>query len=790
MGNIIGSFYHWLHGKWPAGLVEPLPKIDEDGQTSVDNVYVVGDLTGIPLLKFASLSGANAIRKIVKKGRLEPLHNKDGGAKPGSDSNSYPLVIIGGGVSGYAAAMEATKQGIDFLLIESARPFSTIENFPKNKPIFTYPKDVVIESELNVRETMDTKEKLLTDLKQQVIDAKVESSVKRVTHLNKQGKFTKLSIAGEDPIYAQNVVVAIGKSGDYRKLGVTGEDKDKVVNRLHDPAIYKGKNVLVVGGGDSAIEAAIACSQEGANVTLSYRNKELTRPKEESLIKLQTLADEGKLRLELGSTVQSVADTTVSLQRKGEDDFELPNDAVLSLIGREAPLNFFKKSGIHLKNESTIKGWILFALFLVIVVGVYDWKGFGFLNGIWSQPAFPSNAPAVLSSFGDSWEEAVNDRSTLLGTVAMSMKSRSFYYTFVYTSLIGIFGIMRIRRRKTPYVKVQTSTLFLIQAIPLFILPEVVFPYMGYNGLFDAGWLKAFADSLFPAYISAEQLALREWPEWGHPRAYWHAYGFILAWPLNVYNVFTSTPIVGWLIISAIQTFVIIPALIYKFGKGAYCGWICSCGALAETVGDTQREKMPHGPFWNKLNMIGQVILVAAFVLLIIRILGWVYPESWMNNTFSMFLEGKNSDGALVNPISWKWTVDILLGGILGVGLYFKFSGRVWCRFACPLAALMHIYARFSKFRIFAKKEKCISCNMCTSVCHQGIDIMSFANKGKPMEDPQCVRCSACVQTCPTQVLSFGQIDRKTGKVEKYDNLIATSAQSQFVDASTEAKSA
>jgi ferredoxin len=70
----------------------------------------------------------------------------------------------------------------------------------------------------------------------------------------------------------------------------------------------------------------------------------------------------------------------------------------------------------------------------------------------------------------------------------------------------------------------------------------------------------------------------------------------------------------------------------------------------------------------------------------------------------------------------------------------------------------MHVYARFSKFRIFAEKKKCISCNVCTSVCHMGIDVMNFANKGLPMQDPECVRCSACVQSCPTGVLAFGEL--------------------------------
>jgi NosR/NirI family transcriptional regulator, nitrous oxide reductase regulator len=87
----------------------------------------------------------------------------------------------------------------------------------------------------------------------------------------------------------------------------------------------------------------------------------------------------------------------------------------------------------------------------------------------------------------------------------------------------------------------------------------------------------------------------------------------------------------------------------------------------------------------------------------------------------------------------------------------------------------MHVYARFSKFRIFADKKKCISCNVCTSVCHQGIDIMNFANKGLGMQDPQCVRCSACVQMCPTGTLTFGRIGKDGNAV--YDRLPASPVQ-------------
>ena len=283
---------------------------------------------------------------------------------------------------------------------------------------------------------------------------------------------------------------------------------------------------------------------------------------------------------------------------------------------------------------------------------------------------------------------------------------------------------------------------------------------MGYNGWFNddttGGWI---ADNLFEKYIPASAYAAQQWPDWGHPRAYWRAYGLILFFPLNVYNVFTPSVHAWWLAISVVQTLVLLPLAIRYLGKGVYCGWICSCGGLAETMGDAHRTKMPHGPLWNRVNMLGQGILLIAVILLGLRIFGWIRPESWINQNFNLLLEGK-SGGNLVNPISYKWAVDILLGGIIGVGLYFKYSGRVWCRFACPLAALMHIYARFSRFGIVAEKKKCISCNVCTSVCHMGIDIMNFANKGLPMRDPQCVRCSACVQSCPTGVLQFGQVNR------------------------------
>ena len=230
----------------------------------------------------------------------------------------------------------------------------------------------------------------------------------------------------------------------------------------------------------------------------------------------------------------------------------------------------------------------------------------------------------------------------------------------------------------------------------------------------------------------------------------------MLAWPLFVWNFFNWKPLSWWLVIGCVQTFVLIPLIVRRWGKGAYCGWICSCGALAETMGDTQRQKMPHGPAWNRVNLVGQAILAICLLCCSPR----ASSPGRRRIPRSAQQLGTLYDALFYSHAVYDYyhVVDMFLAGIVGVGIYFWFSGRVWCRFACPLAALMHIYARFSRFRIFADKKKCISCNVCTSVCHQGIDIMSFANKGLPMEDPECVRCSACVQSCPTGTLQFGRV--------------------------------
>ena len=756
--NPIALYTHWLHTQWPAGTVEKLPSAASDGSTNVDGLYIVGDLSGVPLLKLSANAGTEAARLIADqlKGEGEP---PDG---------VLDLAIVGGGTSGFAAAKEAKKLGLRCAVFEASEPFSTIVNFPKGKPIYTYPTDVPVEGDLAFHEKSAVKEGLLDDLLDQTVRDGVPWVRARVEQIDRRGGVLELSIPdqvstpegvhlngtgfidGQTSVKARRVIVGIGRSGSYRKLDVPGEELDKVYNRLHDPADYADQNVLVVGGGDSAIETAIALADAGATVSLSYRKSEFSRPKPDNQERIDALADEGKVDLLFASNVTEIRDgeVDVKLDETGKTKM-LENDSVFTMIGREPPLDFFRKSGVNIRNERNAAFWLTLGAFVLFCVWMYHWKKGGVvITGIpkvdhfldvgsaWSTLGwFPYGFAAWLKGLGGAWGNPKN----LLGTLAISLSEPGFYYSFLYCSCVVGFGIDRVRRKPTPYVKKQVTVLACFQVIPLFLLPYLALPWMGHNGAFDGGVGKWFADTFFPV------------AGYGQGREYWRAFGFVLAWPLFIWNVFTDTPMWGWLAVSVAQTFVIIPALIYFYGKGVYCGWVCSCGALAETLGDRHREKMPHGPFWNRFNMVGQVFLAFALVLMGLRILAWS-GVGWAHTAFSYGLH----DLPIFNYV---WFVDLVWAGIIGVGLYFWFSGRVWCRFGCPLAALMHIYARFSRFAIIPEKKKCISCNVCTSVCHQGIDVMSFANKGRPMQDPECVRCSACVQMCPTGVLSFGQVD-------------------------------
>ncbi|NIS38255.1 NAD(P)-binding domain-containing protein, partial [Candidatus Saccharibacteria bacterium] len=244
--------------------------------------------------------------------------------------------------------------------------------------------------------------------------------------------YFELVIAGGENVFARRVIIGIGRSGNFRKLNVPGEDKDKVYNRLHDPKDFCDQEVLVVGGGDSALEAAIALAQCGGRVTLSYRKAEFSRPKPENIESLQKIAENpyadvavetptserittsaggylmehkkpGKINLMMNSQVKQIDDDKVTLIDEKKQEVNLPNDAVFAMIGREAPLDFFRRSGVRIKGEMRAKQWITFILFVLFCAFVYNWKGGGSLTQLFQENGwFPYNMPNVWNDLGAS----------------------------------------------------------------------------------------------------------------------------------------------------------------------------------------------------------------------------------------------------------------------------------------------------------------------------------------------------------------------------------------------------
>ena len=278
----------------------------------------------------------------------------------------------------------------------------------------------------------------------------------------------------------------------------------------------------MVGGGDTALETAIAIAACGGRVTLSYRKKEFARPKPENVEKLQMLMKNpeaevmvenptservttaansrmrgankpGCVQLRMETTVQKIEPSTVTLRDAAGKSLALPNDVVFTMLGREAPLDFFRRSRLAIRGEWVAKTWILFLLWFAFCSFLYIWKASSHLNQVFEQQNwFPFNVPGWLHGLGGAIATAAADPRTFLGTLTIDLAQPGFYYSIGYTVLMVGFGLRRIRRRKTPYVRLQTYSLMGFQVFPLFLLPYIVLPLMGHNGWFDSGVLKSY----------------------------------------------------------------------------------------------------------------------------------------------------------------------------------------------------------------------------------------------------------------------------------------------------------
>ncbi|MCP4003149.1 MAG: NAD(P)-binding domain-containing protein [bacterium] len=314
-----------------------IPNIGDDFQTNLPGLFIAGELGGMGLIRNAVTQGRQAIENLARCSRA-------------SAKDEVDVVIVGAGPAGFAATLAAKKLGLSAVTIEQDTLGGTVAHYPRGKIVMTAPMELPLFGTVKMRET--SKEALL-ELWEEV-ERKTGIEIRyheRMENIQPQGN--GFCVTTNRGIHrARSVLLCVGRRGTPRKLGVPGEELPKVVYRLSDPEQYAGQRVLVVGGGDSALEAAVTLAEEveGTSVALSYRNPSFGRAKQKNRERVDSAAKSGSLNLLLESTLTAIEPEQVSLNVSGRS-IEIENDAVIVCAGGVVPTAFLESIGIEVETK-------------------------------------------------------------------------------------------------------------------------------------------------------------------------------------------------------------------------------------------------------------------------------------------------------------------------------------------------------------------------------------------------------------------------------------------------------
>jgi thioredoxin reductase/NAD-dependent dihydropyrimidine dehydrogenase PreA subunit len=314
-----------------------IPSLQPNFETNVPGLFIAGELGGMGLIANSIDQGVAAVESIRKLSGI------------GRGGDRLDVVVVGAGPSGFAASLAAKQANLRCRTVEQGSLGGTVYQFPRGKVVMTRAAQLPLVGKVRFTET--SKEKLLEFWQKVERDTKVEIHYhERLEMVTPDGDgFVVKTTVGEYRTRA--VLLCLGRSGTPRKLGVPGEDHPKVNYRLIDSREFAGKSVLVVGGGDSALEAAHTIADEpGAKVALSYREKAFTRAKEKNRKKVEQASQEGRLQVLYESKVKAVHDTTVDIEQGGQL-LSLPNEAIIVCAGGILPTPFLKEIGIGIETK-------------------------------------------------------------------------------------------------------------------------------------------------------------------------------------------------------------------------------------------------------------------------------------------------------------------------------------------------------------------------------------------------------------------------------------------------------
>ena len=313
-----------------------IPNVKPNFESNVRGIFIAGELGGMGLIRNAIEQGRQAMDAIA-------------GSIARRGAGIRDVVIVGAGPSGIAASLAAKQHRLDFVTVEQDSLGGTVASFPRRKLVMTSPATLPLVGKVKFSET--TKEQLLefwesvarkTDLRVNYGE-RLESVKRSGDHF--EVRTTKGLHA------ARAVLLAIGRRGTPRKLGVPGEGLPKVTYKLADPVQYGGMHVLIVGGGDSALESAVTISEQpGAVVTLSYRSAAFTRAKKKNRDKLEAARAAGRVSVLLESAVRRIEPEYVEIEQHGKGS-RIRNDAVIVNAGGILPTPLLKEIGIEVETK-------------------------------------------------------------------------------------------------------------------------------------------------------------------------------------------------------------------------------------------------------------------------------------------------------------------------------------------------------------------------------------------------------------------------------------------------------
>ncbi len=321
---------------------EDVPFLDDSLETNLPGVFIAGELGGLSLVSNAIRQGRSVAENVAER------------VGSGAETNGSPVVdlaIVGAGPAGLSAALTARSAGISYALLEREKGLGgTVLNYPRRKMVLTQPVDLPPWGKLS-RSSYE-KEELLELFERVVEEAGLKvrfgELVKNVTREN--GHYILES--SEQIFKARNVLLALGRRGNPRKLGVPGEESGKVMYRLIDASSYSDQKILVVGGGDSAVEAAMSLARGGANeVTISYRKERLFRIKQKNQTAIDKAIEQGTVRPLFSSQVEEISPKSVRLRVDAEGLEEIENDFVFVFIGGVPPFGLLRQLGIRFGGE-------------------------------------------------------------------------------------------------------------------------------------------------------------------------------------------------------------------------------------------------------------------------------------------------------------------------------------------------------------------------------------------------------------------------------------------------------